>query len=108
MASQAGSQAVTSQAGALLPPGEGSNLAITQTGRQPGTLLPPREGSSLVATQAGSQTVTSQAGTLLPSGEGSILATTQAGRQALSFLLGNSLIFLAKLCPSLPIIWKLL
>ena len=57
MASQAGSQAITSQAGTYLPPGEGSNLVAqaTQSGRQAGAHLPPREGSSLAASQAGSQ-----------------------------------------------------
>ena len=90
LASQAGRQA-------LLPPGEGSNLAA---GRQAGTHLTPREGSILsqagsqtgtsqasILPQAGSQTGTSQAsilpqagsqaGTLLPPGEGSNLP--QAG-----------------------------
>ena len=84
-----GLQAITSQAGTHLPPGEGSNLAAqsTQSVRQAGAHLPPGEGSSLAASQAGSQAsqaVTSQAGAILPPGEGSNLAAqaTQSGRQA--------------------------
>ena len=60
-------------------PGEGGNLAAsqaTQAGRQAvsqaGAHLPPREGSSLAASPA------SQAGAHLPSGEGSNSAITQA------------------------------
>ena len=79
-ASQAGSQAVTSQAGTLLLPEEGSNLAASQA------------GSQAVTSQAGSQAVTSQAGTLLLPEEGSNLAAaqaTQAGRQALTLAWGR-------------------
>ena len=102
------SQAVR-QAGAHLPPEEGSNLMTqaTQSGRQAGTHLPPREGSNLMAqaTQSGrqsgahlpqgeggslsqasqaSQAVASQPGVHLPPGEGSNLVeqVSQAGRQA--------------------------
>ena len=83
LAFQAGRQA-------LLPPGEGNNLAAqaTQSGRQAGTLLPHEEGSYL--SQAGAplplgeasslSQAGSQAGLLLPLGEGSYLS--QAGSQA--------------------------
>ena len=60
-----------SQAGTLLPPEEGSNLAATQTGR-PVTPPSPKERGTLVASPA------SQAGAHLPSAEGSNSAITQA------------------------------
>ena len=78
LASQAGRQA-----GAHLPPREGSSLAAPQAARQAGTHLPQGEGSNLLA----SQSVHSQAGTHLPSREGSNLVASQAnqaGRQATS------------------------
>ena len=58
----------------------------TQADRQAGANLPPGEGSSLAASQAGSQAPqASQAGAHLPPEEGSNLVATQAtqtGRQA--------------------------
>ena len=84
-------QAVTPQAGALLPPGEVSILAqagtllplgegsyLSQAGSQASTPLPLGEGS--IVSQASSQVVTSKAGAQLTSGEASNLS--QAGSQA--------------------------
>ena len=79
VAFQAGSQA---QAGADLPPGEGSNLVASQATQagsqaQAGIHLPLGEGSNLVAlqaTQAGRQAV-GQAGSPLPG----VIASSQAG-----------------------------
>ena len=93
--SQAGSQAVTSQAVAHLPSGEVSNLP--QAGSQSGALLSLGEGSNL--SQAGSQSGAplplgegsnlSQAGALLPLGEGS--SVSQAGSQAVTSQAGTHL-----------------
>ena len=95
--SQAGNNLPSSQAGALLPSRERSSIAAsqaTQAGRQEVALLPLGEGSNLATTQAvfpipgdsaSSQAGSSKATTNTPAGEGpsqagNNLPTSQAGR----------------------------